>query len=148
MENQNIDILTLIQNNKLNCLKHGVGFYPIYTSKVIAEFTSDEQKEFIKYFYEYLNHDDYDTIVINLQDIWKWLGFKSYEHAKSIFLKNSYEKDVEYKFGKKTILLTIFCFLHFCFHSDIKKAYRIYKYHCKLDSIIKETVREIFLNLQ
>ena len=50
-----------------------------YNNKLIQKikdnFTLDEQKLYIVSFYSYLNYDEFNDFVIDLDDVWKWLEF-------------------------------------------------------------------------
>jgi hypothetical protein len=50
-----------------------------YSSKLIEKiqqtFTENQQHLFVASFYGYLNYHQTDDFVINLREIWSWLGF-------------------------------------------------------------------------
>jgi hypothetical protein len=87
MENTtSIDIVNLIENNpisKFNTTK--------YQSKLIeklqGKFTNYDQQLFLSSFYCYLKYDKINDFVINLDDIWEWLGFSTKGHSKRLIQK-------------------------------------------------------------
>ena len=62
-------------------------------TKIKAKFTDYEQQIFVASFYCYLNHQD--DFVIDLDDIWKWLDFKSKFNSKRL-LEKSFIIDKDY----------------------------------------------------
>jgi len=68
-----VDIVNLIENNPItkfngNCQSKCI-------EKVKTHFTECEQQIFIASFYCYLKYDYKNDFVIDLDNIWKWLGF-------------------------------------------------------------------------
>lgn len=79
--NSTIDIVNLIENNpisKFNTTK--------YQSKLIEKlqikFTNYEQQLFLSSFYCYLKYDKINDFIIDLDDVWNWLGFNKKCNAK------------------------------------------------------------------
>jgi hypothetical protein len=64
-------------------------------NKLKDNFSTTEQQLFISSFYCYLNYKSND-FVIDLDDIWKWLGFSTKQKAKDL-LKNNFKDEIEYK---------------------------------------------------
>ena len=94
-----IDIVDLIENNpisKFNTTK--------YQSKLIeklqSKFTNYQQQLFLSSFYCYLKYDKINDYVIDLDNVWKWLGFSTKGHSKYL-LEKQFIVDKDYK-----ILLT------------------------------------------
>ena len=95
--------------------------------------------------------------VIDLDNIWKWLGFHQKYEAKRCLEKN-FILNKDYKFllsrmaeqktetrgghNKQTILLNIRCFKLFCIKAGTEKANEIHEYFVKLEDIINQTVKE------
>ena len=50
---------------------------------------------FLASFYSYLNYDSKNDYVIDLNDIWKWLGFARKDFCK-VVLERHFEKDSDY----------------------------------------------------
>ena len=85
--NSTIDIVNLIENNpisKFNTTK--------YQSKLIeklqSKFTNYEQQLFLSSFYCYLKYDKINDFIIDLDDVWNWLGFNKKCNAKVTLEKN------------------------------------------------------------
>ena len=68
----NIDIVNLIENNPITKLNG------IYQNKLIEKvknnFNNYEQQLFVASFYCYLKYDNTNDYVIDLDDVWEWLG--------------------------------------------------------------------------
>ena len=139
---QEINIVELIENNPITKLSN------VYNNKLLNKikdnFTNFEQQLFVSSFYCYLNYDKNIDFVVDLDDIWKWLGFQQKYHAK-VVLQKHFKLDIDYKTAqttsgavfetennikknggqnKQTILLTIKCFKSLCLKAQTKKAYR------------------------
>lgn len=59
-------------------------------------FNNTEQQLFLGSFYCYLNYDTTNDYVIDLNHIWKWLGFSRIDPCKRVLEKN-FAKDIDYK---------------------------------------------------
>ena len=79
---QGFDIVKLIKNNPVK------NFNKEYENKFIQKikdnFNNDEQNIFLASFYSYLNYDQENDYIIELDDIWKWLGFSRKDPAKRL----------------------------------------------------------------
>jgi hypothetical protein len=123
------------------------------------EFTTDEQKLFVESFQLYLQYDDENEFIIDLDNIWKWLGFNKKGDCKVLLIK-IFEENKDYKIiknsckqnfasdsseakniksrdtrgghNKENILMTIKCFKKLCLKSNTKKADEIHDYYIKL----------------
>ena len=160
MEKNNIlDIVGLVEKNKITKLNGN------YQSKMIEKiknnFNSYEQQLFLASFYCYLQYDSKNDFIIDLDNIWKWLGFSHKVNAKRVLEKNFLiEKD--YKFlpfqlakqkvneeksgsgghNKETFMLNIDTFKKFCLKACTKKADEIHEYFIKLENIMFEITIE------
>jgi hypothetical protein len=80
-----IDIVNLIESNPITKLDGN------YQSKLIEKvqktFTNYEQQMFVASFYCYLNYDNKNNFVIDLDNAWKWLGFNQKYNAKRLIEK-------------------------------------------------------------
>ena len=81
-----IDIVNLIESNPITKLNGN------YQSKLVEKvqntFNSYEQQMFLASFYCYLKHDKQNDFVIDLDNVWKWLGFNQKYNAKYALEKN------------------------------------------------------------
>jgi hypothetical protein len=90
-----LNIVELIENNPITKLSSS------YNGKLLTKiqegFTDFEQQLFVSSFYCYLNCDQKNDFVIDLDNVWKWLGFNQKEGAKRVLEKN-FIIDKDYKF--------------------------------------------------
>ena len=170
VERKTFNIVSLINNNPLSRLNGN------YQSKLINmiknEFNSDGQQLFVGSFYSFLNYDEFDEYVIDLDDIWKWLNFSQKGKCKDL-LTRYFTKDVDYMVEKpasafteagsnrdlsfyqtvksktrggsekEKIFLNVHCFKKLCLKARTKKADEIHDYFIKLERIIhKLTIEE------
>ena len=125
---QELNIVELIEKNPISKLSN------VYNNKLISKiqenFTGFEQQLFVSSFYCYLNYDKNLDFIVDLDNIWKWLGFQQKSNALRM-LEKHFKLDIDYKSGhqlggavlkeansvkqngcqnKQNILLTIKCF--------------------------------------
>jgi hypothetical protein len=164
-----LDIVELIERNPITKLSN------TYNSKLLNKiketFTGFEQQLFIGSFYCYLNYDKNIDFVVNLDEVWKWLGFYTKQNSMRV-LENNFQLDIDYRnlalgnpkasledkqtdnFGKfasakknggqnkQTIMLTIKCFKSLCLKAQTKKASEIHEYYMKLEEVLHEIIEE------
>jgi hypothetical protein len=87
-----LNIVTLIEQTPL--VKLTEHSQHKFIEKFQEQFTDDQQKLFASSFYCYLNYDKSD-FVINLNDIWKWLGFSRKSDCKKILVKH-FKDEIDY----------------------------------------------------
>ena len=89
-----LDIVDLITNNPITKLSdtHNNKFL----EKVKKNFNEYEQQIFITSFYSYLNYHKTEDYIIDLDNIWKWLGFTNKANAKKLLLQY-FLQDKDYK---------------------------------------------------
>jgi hypothetical protein len=150
-----IDIVRLIESNPI------IQFSGDYQSKLIEKvkntFSNYEQQMFLSSFYCYLKYDSKNDFIIDLDNVWKWLGFNKKYHAKYLLEKqfiinNDYkifaaEASVAKKVArgghnKETIMLNVDTFKRFCLKAGTKKADEVHEYFIKLENILFETTKE------
>ena len=131
-----------------------------YNNKIIEKiknnFNEEEQKLYIVSFYSFLNYDEFSDYVVDLDDVWKWLGYGQKIKAK-ILLERHFKKNLDYKMSlshmahqdkkhggnnKETILLNINTFKLLCIKADTEKAKQIHKYYVGLENILHKTLQE------
>jgi hypothetical protein len=167
---QELNIVELIETNPISKLSK------VYNNKLINKikenFNGFEQQLFVSSFYCYLNYDKNIDFVVDLDSIWKWLGFKQKIDSKRL-LEKHFKLDVDYKtdlfhgkavlnkenlalgdakassneekwggHNKQTILLTIKCFKSLCLKAQTKKAGEIHEYYMKMEEVLHETVED------
>ena len=147
-----LDIIRLINNSPISKLSNQ--YQVKLLEKVIANFTEDQQQLFVASFFCYLNHDSKNDFVIDLDDVWKWVGFGRKSDAKRV-LEKHFTKDIYYKIvlrklpenlqgGRPTeqIIMTINTFKKFCLKAGTKKADEIHDYYIKLEELLQETLND------
>ena len=150
-----VDIVNLIESNPITKLTGN------YQSKLIERvknnFTNYEQQLFLSSFYCYLKYDAKNDFVIDLDSIWKWLGFSQKVNAK-LLLEKKFIIDKDYKkllllqqkqnekihggHNKETFMLNIETFKKFCLKAGTKKADEVHEYFIKLENIMFEITKE------
>jgi len=154
---ETLDIIELIEKNSITKLSNT--FNNRLLLKIKDNFNEEEQQIFITFFYCYLNYDQKNDFVIDLDNIWKWLGFNQKVKAKHL-LEKYFKKNIEYKNllcnqgkqnniekkhggnNKETILLTVKTFKLFCIKAGTKKAEQIHEYFVKLEELLHEVIEE------
>ena len=154
---QTLDIVNLIETNPITKLNN------VYNNKLLTKikknFTETEQQLFISSFYCYLNYNQTTDFIIDLDNVWKWLGFSTKQKAK-ILLEKNFIIDIDYKLlvnqqvkqdfdnkkhgghNKEIFMLTIKTFKLLCIKADTVKANEIHEYFVKLEEILHETIEE------
>ena len=157
---QELNIVELIEKNPISKLSKAYNNKLI--NKIKDNFTGFEQQLFVSSFYCYLNYDKNNDFVVDLDDIWKWLGFQQKYNAVRM-LEKYFNLDLDYKTApqvggavfetennikknggqnKQTILLTIKCFKSLCLKSQTKKASEIHEYYMKMEDVLHQIVEE------
>jgi hypothetical protein len=121
--------------------------------KIKERFSTDEQQLFISSFYCYLNYNSED-FVIDLDDIWKWLGFSRKNDAKKL-LEKKFKLETDYKIvlrqapqnlkggrPSEKIEMNIKTFKKMCLISTTSKANEIHEYYIKLEETLHEIIDE------
>lgn len=126
-------------------------------TKIKASFSDFEQQMFLTSFYCYLNYHPTNDFVIDLDDVWKWVGFSVKIKAKTL-LEKYFKENIDYKKSLcdsvqqtkhikggqniQKIFLNVKTFKLFCIKAETKKADDIHEYFMKLEEIIQETINE------
>jgi len=149
-----LNIVNLIENNPLTRLSNT--YNNKLVSKIKEEFTNTQQHLFLSSFYCYLNHHPTNDFVIDLDNIWKWMGFQQKVNAKTLLEKN-FIKDKDYILlllqqkqnddtrgghNKQTILMNIRTFKLFCIKAGTQKSNEIHDYFVKLEDILHQIIQE------
>ena len=166
-----VDIVNLIESNPIT--KFNGNYQSKLIEKVRNNFTSYEQQLFLSSFYCFLKYDNkIDFVidfVIDLDNIWKWLGFSQKVRAKELLEKfftinkdykfllslegkqkntifaleaSGEKKDVRGGHNKETFMLNVDTFKKFCLKAETKKADEIHDYFIKLETIMFEIANE------
>ena len=135
MYKMSVDIVSLIETNPIT--KFSGDYQSKLVEKVKKTFTNYEQQLFLSSFYCYLKYDSKNDFVIDLDNVWKWLGFSQKIKAKQMLEKN-FTTNKDYKFllyhevkqdgqthgghNKEIFMLNIETFKRFCLKAGTKKA--------------------------
>jgi len=92
---QELNIVELIEKNPITKLSNE--YNNKLLKKIQQNFTGFEQQLFVSSFYCYLNYDKNIDLVVDLDDIWKWLGFKQKIDCKRLIEKH-FQTDIDYKY--------------------------------------------------
>ena len=152
-----LNIVELIENHPISKLTNTYNVKLL--DKIKANFSDVEQQLFIGSFYCYLNYDTKKDFVIDLDDVWKWMGFSKKYYANTVLTKHFIEKtdyinlatadavarsDDEKWGGQniKKIMMTIKCFKSLCLKAQTKKASEIHEYYMKMEEVLHEVIEE------
>jgi|688.fasta_scaffold155474_2 hypothetical protein len=152
----NLNIVELIETNPITKLTDTYNVKLL--NKIKSNFTDFEQQLFITSFYCYLNYNKTKDFVIDLDNIWNWLGFSSKQNAIKLLEKhfkveedyNNFVLNLEDKHQKsndgghniKKFMLNIKCFKSLCLKTQTKKASQIHEYYMKMEEIVQEVIDE------
>ena len=150
-----LNIVDLIENNPITRLTDT--YQHKLLTKIKANFNENAQQMFVASFYCYLNHDAKNDFVIDLDKVWRWLGFQSKYNAKrllekyfilekdyKLLLRLSAEQKDDTRGGhnKEIIMLNVETFKKFCLKAGTKKADEIHDYYIKLETTLHEVLQE------
>ena len=157
---EQLDIVKLIENNPITKLSNDYNIKLL--TKIKTNFSDFEQQLFLSSFYCYLNHNQINDFVIDLDNVWKWLDFCQKQRAKEL-LEKTFIIDKDYKclltleseqkkgrggHNIKKIMLNIDTFKKLCLKAQTKKADKIHEYYIKLEQILQETINEECIELK
>lgn len=132
MNPERLDIVQLIENNPITKLSKD---YQTQLLTIIKDkFNDQEQQLFIASFYCYLQYDSKIDFVIDMDDVWKWLGFSRKDPCKRIIEKH-FTKDIDYKIllhqivekvhgghNKERLLMNIETFKSLCLLANTERS--------------------------
>ena len=148
---ETLNIVQLIEENPLNKLTKP--YQGKLLNKLKESFSTEEQKLFISSFYCYLNFKS-DDFVIDLDNIWTWLGFARKTNAKNA-LEKYFKPDIDFKIvlpqarenltggrPSEKIMLNIKTFKKMCLKANTSKSNEIHEYYIKLEETLHEIIDE------
>ena len=159
---EHLDIVKLIEDNPIT--KLSIDYNVKLLIKIKEYFTDFEQQLFLSSFYCYLKYDTTKDFIIDLDNIWKWLGFDQKYNAERLLEKNFILNEDYIKYSNseesqnclllhkeeqkgrgghniKKIVLNINAFKKFCLKAGTKKADEIHNYYIKLEQILQNGVQ-------
>lgn len=156
-----LNIIDLIENNPI--IKLSPECNNRFINKIKDTFTETQQQLFVSSFYCYLNYNQTMDFVIDLDNVWKWLGFSTKQKSKLLLEKN-FIIDKDYKIllnpqvkqtnetrgghNKEIFMLNIRTFKLFCIKAGTEKANERHEYFVKLEEIMNEIIKEECLELK
>jgi len=146
-----LNIVDLIENNPITRLSQT--YQHKLLNKIKAKFNENEQQMFVASFYCYLKHDARKDFVIDLDNVWEWMGFKQKVNAKTL-LEKYFENEKDYKkslllqqkqsihvkggHNREIIMMNVDTFKRFCLKAGTKKADDIHDYYLKLEETLHD----------
>lgn len=144
----NVDFTALVTRNNTG-LK--LDFQTKMINYLKDTFTDNEQKWYIANFYIYLHYHATNDYPINLENIYRMLGFTTKGNAKRT-LENNFTCGEDYKssvirndkgkFSTEEIMLNIDTFKTLCMLIKTEKGKEIRKYYIKLENIFNKIINE------
>ena len=89
-----LNIIQLIENNPIT--KLSASYNNKLITKIKDNFTETQQQLFVSSFYCYWNYDQKNNFIIDLDDVWKWIGFSVKIKATNL-LEKDFIIDKDYK---------------------------------------------------
>ena len=152
MNSERLDIVQLIENNPIDKLSED--YQTQLLERIKKTFDDNDQQLFIASFYCYLQYDSKTDFVIDIDDVWKWLGFSRKDHCKRLIYKH-FIKDTDYQIllpnsgeqvhgghNKERLLMNIETFKSLCLLANTEKSKDVRKYYYKLEQTLHELFEE------
>jgi hypothetical protein len=121
---------------------------------------TNEQKQFINNFKNYLEYGNDDTkFIISLDNVWEWIGFNTKGNAKRLLI-NKFTENINYIIHlaeringllgseKELILLNVTTFKKFCMKASTNRADEICDYYVKMENIMNQYTKEKMIELE
>ena len=154
MNNMSFNVVDLVERNfcELSTCSQNR-----FIDKISNLFSDTQQKLLCSSFLLFLNCNDITDFVVDLDDIWKWIGFNQKVKAKQLLLKH-FKNDKDYKISysshdqhgghnKEIIKLNIVTFKLLCLKAGTNKADEIHSYYINLEKLLHQTIKEECLEL-
>ena len=153
----NTNTLTLLDNNNNK-----------FITKLKEHFTEDEQQLYVGNLYMYMNYHPINDFVVNLENVWKFIGFSNKANGKRL-LKQHFTENKDYKivfirtdenppntnlggkavirtddgkFATETIMMNVNTFKKLCLKSNTDNADKIHDYYVKLENVYNEIIND------
>jgi phage anti-repressor protein len=119
------------------------------------EFTEQQSQWYIANLYIYMNYHPTDDYPINLENVFKMIGFANKGNAMKT-IKSNFTKDEDYKialfhtekrkneggFNKEDVMLNVDTFKNLCMLAKTDKGKEIRKYYVKLENIHNKIIKQ------
>jgi phage anti-repressor protein len=118
--------------------------------KFIIDKMDPEQQRFVQEFYKYIQHEEGNAFVIDLENVFYWMGFTRQDHAKSL-LKNNFELNVDFILlpriweqddslhgghNKEITMMTTDTFKCLCMQANTDQGKKSRMYYVKMEKIV------------
>ena len=84
-----LDIVKLIEKNPITRLSKD--YQNNLINKIKSKFSEGQQQLFVASFFCYLNYNSKNEFIIDLDNVWKWIGFSRKDPAKVVIDKTKYK---------------------------------------------------------
>lgn len=158
MTHERLDIVNLIENNPLEKLSND--YQTKLLDKIKETFSDSDQQLFIASFYCYLKYDCKTDFIIDMDDVWKWLGFSRRDHCKRVVEKH-FTNDIDYKIllpqigeqvhgghNKEKVVMNVETFKSLCLLANTDRSKSVRKYYYKLEQLLHRLLEEQANELQ
>ncbi len=159
MTHERLDIVNLIENNPLEKLSND--YQTKLLDRIKETFSDSDQQLFIASFYCYLKYDCKTDFIIDMDDVWKWLGFSRKDHCKRVIEKH-FTTGIDYKttlpnlgerkneggFNKEKTLMNVETFKSLCLLANTERSKSVRKYYYKLEQLLHGLLEEQANELQ
>jgi len=152
---QSLNVVHLIE--KTTITKLSGSYNNRLLQRIKDHFTESQQQLFVTSFYCYLNYNQTTDFVVDLDNIWIWLGFNQKYAAKRV-LERHFLLDTDYKIlltrsgeqdgnshgghNKEIFMLNVKTFKLFCIKAGTKKADELHEYFIKLEELLHQVIQE------
>ena len=116
-----------------------------------SEFTDGEQQWYIANLYVYMHYHPTQDFPINLEHVYKMIGFAHKKNAKRT-LENNFVENDDYKvtvlprehgkFTEETVMLNVDTFKNLCMMAKTDKGKDIRRYYVKLENIYNSIIKQ------
>lgn len=147
---ETVNFTALLAHSDINTLPLQSRFIELLNE----EFTEEEQKLYIANLYMYLNYDSTTDFPINLETVYKMIGFANKGNAMKT-IKSNFTKDEDYKLliiprekkqnagrSEHEIMLNVDTFKSLCMLVKTPEGKKIRKYYVKLENVNNKITKE------
>jgi phage anti-repressor protein len=158
IKQETVNFHTLVTTN---CPNTNLNFQSKLIDELNTTFTENEQKWYVANLYMYLNYHPTNDFPINLDDIYKMIGFANKGNAM-VTIKNNFIENEDYKkqllrtqklvknnkslggsgLNQEKVMLNVDTFKNICMIAKTDKAKEIRKYYVKLENIYNKLIND------
>ena len=149
IKSDKIDFQALVKKDT----KLSINFQSKIITKLQETFTKEEEQWYVANLFMYLNYHPTNEFPINLENVFKMIGFAHKKNAKRT-LENNFTEDEDYKINvlpretirtgpdSEKIMLNVDTFKNMCMMAKTEKGKEIRRYYVKLENIFNCIVNE------